>query len=142
MLTDYPNYIGFDVNSKSIQSCKKLFSNHPNVAFHSNSGSMHVNADLVLSLDISYHRVDDDIHHNYMWIWFESSMRWVVEYSSNTMENSENQSLHVIHKKFKGWLDSDQPIYQLWKYFLNVYSKTIYGEKGSFVDFYIYEKGD
>lgn len=142
MLADYPKYIGFDVSPKSIQICKKLFSDHPNWSFHLTSEGMHTNADLAMSLDVIYHLVEDDIYHNYMRILFESSMRWVIIYSSNTIENSENQSIHVRHRKFEDWIDSNQPTYQLWKCITNIYPIASYGEKGSFADFYIYKKRD
>ena len=139
-LADYPKYIGFDVSAKSIEICKKLFFGHSNKSFHTIAKGASVKADLAISLDVIYHLVEDDVYHNYMQLLFQSSVQWVIIYSSNKSENVGNQSIHVRHRKFEDWIEGNQPNYKLWNFIPNIYPITTYADTGSFADFYIYKR--
>lgn len=139
-LSNYPEYIGFDVSITSILMCKKLFSDDSSKSFFLSSDNPSTFADLVLSLDVIYHLVEDDVYHCYMQQLFSSSTRYVIIYSSNTIINDKSQSIHVRHRKFTDWINLHAPYFHLVQYVPNEYPLRKDNIYGSFADFYVFEK--
>lgn len=67
--------------------------------------------DLVLSLDVIYHLVEDEVFHQYMNTLFGASTRYVVIYSSNF--DSGRVNLHMRHRKFTDFIESNMPQWKL-----------------------------
>ena len=94
---DYNHYVGFDVSSTAITSCKFKFQDNQRYSFTSSISSLPKTADLMLSLDVIYHLVEDDVYDDYLSNLFKKSSEHVVIYSSNY--NTEG-SAHVKHREF------------------------------------------
>ena len=84
LLAEYPSYIGYDVAMEAIHICKDKFSTDPSKRFVWSGDKNFVctqKADLVLSLDVIYHLVEDEVYEKYMRQLFESSNKYVCIYS-------------------------------------------------------------
>ena len=98
-------------------------------------------AQLTLSLDVIYHLIEDDVFNEYMERLFGSSMRFVIIYSSDTDDNRDNRSRHVKHRHFSEWVNKMHPRWKLMRHIKNKYPYAGDNKKGSWSDFFIYEKG-
>ena len=135
MLADYPEYIGIDVSEKAVQICKERFKNDTRKKFLSLEQYKGETAELVLSLDVIFHLVEDDIYHDYMLRLFDSSKRNVIIYSSN---KDEMGAPHVRHRKFTEWISAHKPRFSLIDHIPQKYPFDNNDEYTSFCDFYIY----
>jgi 2-polyprenyl-3-methyl-5-hydroxy-6-metoxy-1,4-benzoquinol methylase len=140
-LAQFPNYIGFDVSEKALEICRNKFMEDESKSFYSTFDSKfkEIKADLVLSLDVIYHLIEDDVFHDYMNRLFSSSNKFVIIYSSNY---NKQLTAHVKCRKFTDWVESHESSnWKLIKYIENQYP---FDEKDpnntSMADFYIYEK--
>jgi hypothetical protein len=139
-LSNYPRYIGFDVSLTSINMCKKLFANDVSKSFFLSSKESKINADLVLSLDVIYHLIEDEVYNSYMQQLFNSATNWVIIYSSNTNINAQGQSIHVRHRRFTDWIMINAPSFQFIQHVPNKYSLRDNNNNGSFADFFVFKK--
>lgn len=137
---EYERYLGFDVSSHSIESCKTLFNADPTKTFKLASDYSEDRAELVLSLDVIYHLIEDDVFEQYMSNLFKSSTRFVAVYASNTDENPEPRDPHVLHRNFDKWIKTNACEWVLAKHIPNRYPVDGETLPGSFADFYIYKK--
>ena len=84
-------------------------------------------ADLVLSLDVLYHLVEDDVFETYMQRLFAASQRWVIIYSSNH-EHTKNwyasRGSHVRHRMFSSWVRAHQPTWHLVRHEPNPHNQS------------------
>lgn len=140
-LAKYPNYVGFDVSEKAIELCYEKFKNDQSKLFYSafNSDYNTLKADLVLSLDVIFHLIEDSVFHDYMTRLFSSSNKYVIVYSSNY-----NKILvaHVKCRKFTDWIEKNlSKEWGLTKYIENKYPfDEMDPNNTSMADFYIYKK--
>jgi SAM-dependent methyltransferase len=139
-LARYPAYLGFDVSPTAISRCRNLFRADPAKAFRLMSEYAGDRADLVLSLDVIYHLVEDSIYQRYMSQLFEASARYVIIYASDTDENRGLEGTHVRHRKFTAWIESNAPSWRLKEHLPNRYPYRGDYRQGSFAEFFIYEK--
>lgn len=139
-LAEYLSYIGFDVSSKAVSDCRSLFADDRSKTFKLMKEYSDEMAQLTLSLDVIYHLIEDDVFSSYMERLFGSSNRFVVIYSSNTDKQSRIQAPHIKHRWFSKWIQQRKPGWRLIQHIPNRYPYTGDDEKGSFADFYIYEK--
>jgi SAM-dependent methyltransferase len=136
----YPRYVGVDVAQGSVALCRTRFASDATKSFYlvsqvpENLGSF----DLVLSLDVIYHLVEDEVFHIYMRSLFERAGRYIIIYSSNKVEDSGVP--HVRHRRFTDWIEKHAP---QWKQSGVIANKYPYDPKSpddtSFADFYIFE---
>ncbi|MEX1212747.1 MAG: class I SAM-dependent methyltransferase [Balneolaceae bacterium] len=131
-LLNCPAYIGFDVSEKAIAHCKQLFSDDETKTFKLMKNYDGESAELTLSLDVIYHIIEDDLFHDYMTRLFESALRFVIIYSSNTDKQKSFQMTHVKHRKFTDWIKKYQPDW-IEKSYIPTKNKT-------FADFYVFQK--
>ncbi|MDR2602925.1 MAG: hypothetical protein LBC53_10840 [Spirochaetaceae bacterium] len=98
-------------------------------------------AELVLSLDVIYHLVEDDVYNKYMETVFNAAKRYVIIYSSNS-EYVEyfTPCPHIKHRRFTDWALEFAKEWKLMEHIPNKYPYKGNHLKGSFADFYIYEK--
>ena len=135
---EYPTYVGLDVSRTAISLCKKRFSNNKTKSFYLYDGDCFVNnaalfrSDLVLSLDVIYHLVEDDVFHTYMCHLFDAGERYVVIYSTNCPYTGSPP--HVRHRNFSLWVRSNCPEWQLIRHRSGPRSEA------SQADFFVYEK--
>ena len=99
-------------------------------------------AELVLSLDVIYHLIEDDVFHSFMELLFTYSTKYVIIYSSNNEEIISNDS-HVKHREFTKWVSENVPNFELISHIPNAYPyNRRKPRKTSFADFYIYQRTD
>lgn len=142
LLAKYPNYVGFDVSQSSIEQCKNIFSNDKTKEFYLCTENVQQKGDLSLSLDVIYHLIEDNVYYSYMEQLFKSSLKWVIVYSSNSNGNDSFQSIHVKHRRFTDWVQDYAPNFKLVQHVPNKYPSSVYGEKGSFAEFFVFKKQD
>ena len=140
LLAEYPSYTGLDVSRTILAEVRKKFRDRPNMKFvHASDYSPELKAELVLSLDVIYHLVENDVFHSYMQRLFDASLRYVIIYSSN--DNRGFVSPHVRHRKFTRWVGRNRHDFTLVILQLNPYPEDPADpENTSFADFYVFEK--
>ncbi len=139
-LADYPSYVGFDVSPKAIAVCREIFRDDPSKSFHLMQEYNGETAQLTISLDVIYHLVEDEIFESYMRRLFDSSLQFVIAYSSNIDDAATRTAPHVRHRRFVAWAAVNYPQWQLKSHIPNRYPFKGDAGKGSFADFFIYEK--
>jgi len=137
-LAKYKKYIGFDVSKKSITFCKDIFKNDASKEFRLMDSYSNEKCQLALSLDVIYHLVEDEVFHNYMKTLFSAAEKFVIIYSSNTDDQSLTSAIHVRHRKFTLWVESNCPDWKLLKHLPNKYPYNGDTTKTSFADFYFF----
>jgi cyclopropane fatty-acyl-phospholipid synthase-like methyltransferase len=103
-LARYPRYVGVDVATVSVERCSERFAHDTTKRFYLASAlpSDLGKFDLVLSLDVIYHLVEDAVFDSYMRSLFSASQRHVVIYASNY--EALTDAPHVRHRKFTDWI--------------------------------------
>ncbi len=140
MLADYSNYIGYDISSKAVEVCCRRFSGDAKKRFLLVSEWKNETAELVLSLDVIYHLIESLVFEKYMDNLFMASSKYVVIYASDTDDNKKGQSIHVRHRKFTQWVADNASNWKLINHIPNKYPTEKYDDRGSFADFYFYQK--
>ncbi len=136
---NFKNYTGFDVSETILNKCRKEFKDKAFI-FKNVKDYEEQTADLVLSLDVIYHLIEDDIFKEYMKNLFKAAKKYVIIYSSN---KNENQCTHVRHRKFTDWIEINQKGWFLKETVKNRYKYSKDDENNtSFADFYIFQKKD
>jgi len=141
-LLNFKQYTGFDVSEIVLNKCKKEFSDKSNYTFKNAKDYNGETADLVLSLDVIYHLIEDCVFYEYMENLFSAAEKFVIIYASN---KNENHCPHVKHRKFTDWIEQNQNnITKGWVLKEKIENKYKYSPKNtedtSFADFYIFEK--
>ena len=103
-LADYPLYLGLDVSRTCIEHCQVSFKDDRSKSFlwYEPATAVRldnfIKGDLVLSLDVIYHLVEDAVYERYLDDLFAAAGRFVIIYSS---DKDEPQRLpHVRHRRF------------------------------------------
>jgi SAM-dependent methyltransferase len=140
-LARYPRYVGIDVAEGSISTCRQRFIADRTKEFYlatrmpADLGRF----DLVLSLDVIYHLVEDKVFDAYMRSLFANAGRFVVVYSSNKAEPGD--APHVRHRLFTHWIELHMPQWQKTGYLPNEYPyNPAHPAETSFADFYFFER--
>ena len=132
-------YIGIDVSPTIINKCKKMFETDNTKSFLLDSEINNNKADLVLSCDVIYHLIEQNVYEHYMKNLFEMSNKYVIIYAKN---EDINHAQHVKFRKFTNYINKH---YQNWKligHIPNKYPQLSLGknnENTSPSDFYIFE---
>ena len=144
-LADYPQYVGLDVSETAIKLCAERFARDDSKTFvHivpglANDSTTSVSAELVLSLDVIYHLVEDAVFHTYMESLFNTAERFVIIYSSN--KEQPGQLPHVRHRKFTDWIGSHRPSWRLVEEIPNLYPEDACADDAtSHADFFVFGK--
>jgi len=138
-LAKYPYYIGYDVSPTAIQLCKSRFKHDSTKEFHliDTNKNPGLKAELVLSLDVLYHLIEDVVFEEYVRDLFASASRYVVIYSSNY---DKQTAAHVRSRKFTRWIESN--VSDAWRLIKVIKNKYPFDESNpdhtSISDFYIY----
>jgi cyclopropane fatty-acyl-phospholipid synthase-like methyltransferase len=140
-LANYPKYTGVDVSTEAVSICKKLYKADSSKSFYTlNEFEMlNLKAELVLSLDVIFHLIEDEVYNNYMQQLFSTSQKFVIIYSSN---NEKYYAKHVKSRKFTNWIDAH--VANNWHLKHVIKNKFPYDRSNpndtSFSDFFIYQK--
>jgi hypothetical protein len=138
-LADYPAYTGFDVSDTAIILCKNKFrDDHKKTFFSLNKYSRGFKAELVLSLDVIYHLIEDTVFEEYMSRLFQTSTKFVIIYACN-FDGETNY--HVKPRAFVKYIQERIKGWDLIKHIPNKYPYDVSDpENTSWADFYIYSK--
>jgi cyclopropane fatty-acyl-phospholipid synthase-like methyltransferase len=142
-LAKYDNYIGVDVSIKAVELCESKFKMDSTKKFYiyNEFRTIDCQADLVLSLDVIFHLLEDDVFDSYMSNLFSRSKKYVIIYSSNY---DQYVGKHVRCRKFTDWIDKRMK----YKFEQIGFIKNIYPfdenqpDDTSMSDFFIYKKID
>jgi hypothetical protein len=139
-LAEYPDYLGLDVSRTVVEHCSSKFANDPSKKFEViGEGLIPYKAELVLSLDVIYHLVEDDIFHEYMAHCFDAAQKYVIIYASN--DDLPSPAPHVRHRLFSTWIEESRADWQQIGFIKNRYPWNEKDQRHtSFADFYVYER--
>jgi len=139
-IAKYPAYLGLDVSSTAISQCQERFKSDMHKSFRLMSEYNGETADLALSLDVIYHLVEDNVFEDYMRTLFKASNRYVIIYASDSDDNRGYEGTHVRHRKFTRWIQENLPTWNLKEHLPNRHPYRGDYRKGSFAEFFIYER--
>jgi hypothetical protein len=142
LLARYPRYSGYDVSKNAIELCVRKFSRDQSKSFRLMNDYGGETADLSLSLDVIYHLIEDDVYELYMRRLFSAAKRHVIIYSINGSSDLGTNSPHVKPRKFTDWVEKNATSWSLVCHIPNRYPYKGDHTRGSFADFYIYDKRD
>lgn len=139
-LAKYPHYVGADVSEEAVSLCEGKFKGDDSKEFKIIGKEPLPKAELVLSLDVIFHLVENNVFERYMNQLFDLAEEFVIIYSSNK-SSSEDVVDHVRHRVFTDWIAANRPNWNLIKKIDNKYPFDESKPKNtSFSDFYIYSK--
>jgi SAM-dependent methyltransferase len=135
---DFPSYIGFDISPEIVSKCRERFKDDETKQFFLLNEISDQRADLLLSLDVLFHLVEDDVYHDYMNQLFERADSYVMIYSYD--EDSADYAEHIRARKFSRWIEAYQKDFRLVEYIPNKYPLRKGKTDTTFSDFYIYKR--
>ena len=116
-LANYPDYVGLDVSETAVEKCRTLFAMDTHKRFYRLPTLWPLTAELVLSLDVTYHLVEQAVYDQHLNDVFGSATRFVILYTtdSDLVDPSLVSAEHVLHRpvcrdvtsRFGGWLMID-----------------------------------
>jgi len=138
-LLQVPDYVGVDVSSVALASCIERFPRYRFLPFTALQASMR--AELVQSIDVIFHLVEDAVFARYMHALFVHATRFVLIYSSNADCNWS--SPHVRHRRFTDHVADCRPEWRLLAHVPNRYPfDPERPDETSFADFFVYGRHD
>lgn len=137
-LAQYPAYLGIDISTHAVETCRRRFGDDPTKSFMTLREYSDERAELAISLDVIYHLVEDSIFDTYMRRLFAAAERLVVIYSSNVDDDSGRDGPHIRHRIFLGWVAEHAPRWRLVDNIPNRYPYAGDPETGSFAEFFIF----
>lgn len=136
-------YTGIDVSEFIVSKLREKFNDDNTKKFiHINNIDNDLKAELVLSCDVIYHLIEDDVYEEYMEKLFSMSDKYVIIYARN---ENKNHVVHVKFRKFSNYIENNLQEWNLIKHIPNKYPQIILGNDNDITspsDFYIYEKND
>ena len=143
---DDRKYIGIDISTEAIKKCLSV--EHGDDVFMTYDEWIYVSPpglfDCVLSVDVLFHIIEDDLFHDYMTMLFDASSNVVVIYAYDSNEkphpDSIKQPKHMKYRKFTNWIDSNISGFKLIEHIPNRYPFIIGDKNTSISDFYIYKR--
>jgi SAM-dependent methyltransferase len=139
VLANYPRYVGTDISQHAVELCKRKFSADPTKRFYHTSEVPPADqtADLVMSLDVLYHLVEDEVYDRYMRSLVGAAQRFICVYSSNV--DKPGHVAHVRHRCFTDWISHHAPEWHLIAKIPNRFPEAPENpEETSWADFYFF----
>ena len=96
-LARYPAYVGLDVSDTAIARCRAAFDSDPTKSFLPVGEYAGESAQLVLSLDVLFHLVEDAVYQEYLQQVFGAASEYVILYTTSTKEPLRTMR-HVRHR--------------------------------------------
>jgi len=103
---NFASYLGLDVSQTAVLKCREIFKSDPSKRFELIENYKEERAELVLSLDVIFHLIEDEIFEKYMKTLFDASDKFIIIYSSNREDNGETAA-HFKHRRFTEWIDKN-----------------------------------
>lgn len=137
----FPAYLGFDVSETAVSRCRRLYAGDSSKRFELLVSYAFEKADLVISLDVIYHLVEDPVFHTHMRMLFTASTRYVIIYANDTADNSYHlKAAHVKNRRFTDWIFLHAKDFQLIQHIPPPLLLNIDGQNAILADFYVYKK--
>ena len=142
---DYPKYIGLDISEQAVQLSSALFERDSSKNFfvydpsEIEKNKQKFTADLVISLDVIFHLVEDDVYRKYLTNVFNCAGQYVAIYSSNEEAHGLIHSRHVRHRKFTENINEWFPSWKLIEIVKNDQSQSKTKGKEPPVNFYFFK---
>jgi len=132
---DNIKYTGLDVSNFIINKCKDKFKNDANKIFVTcdKVNFSELKANMLLSCDVLYHLIEDNVYFNYLTNLFNMSDKFVVIYASDI---DKYHAEHVRFRKFTDYIKNNFKEWILIRHIINPYKNE------SPSDFYIFEKNE
>ena len=135
-----PSYIGFDISPLIIQKCKTKFNKDKSKQFLLMNEAPNHRADLVLSLDVLFHLVEEETFNNYLNLLFDIAEKSVIIYAYDN-DDPKVFSQHVKPRNFTNWIKENKNEFELIEHIPNKFpfieSKA---STTSVCDFYIFKR--
>ena len=133
-VSNYPQYLGLDVSKTAIEMCEAVFAHDPTKTFHTLPLPWPVAADLVLSLDVIYHLVEDDVFEQHIHDVFATALHWVILYTTDSdyIDPGFVPAPHVKHRYVAHHVEKNVRGWRLENFVLNP------APRNGGCDFYIY----
>jgi hypothetical protein len=115
-LARYPNYLGLDVSERAIALCRGLFDGDHTKRFElydPESFSPGILGDLVLSLDVILHLVEDEIFDQHLQHLFAAAGRSVIIYGADVDQGRSSSAAHVRWRRFTSVIADRFPYWEL-----------------------------
>lgn len=109
----YPAYTGLDVSPTIIARCQQLFANDASKQFKHLSQYDGDVAELSLSLDVTFHLVEEQAWTEHLHRLFDSATAYVIIYSTDSDSNEWGQASHMKNRKFTTWIKQYKPKWHL-----------------------------
>ena len=123
-------YTGIDVSEFIISKCKEEFKTDNTKKFiHADNIDNKLKAELVLSCDVIYHLIEENVYKEYIEKLFSMSKKYVIIYAPNI---NYNEAVHVKKREFIEYIYDNYPNFNL--------IKRIKGNIGC--PFYIFQNND
>lgn len=135
---NFPNYLGIDVSDTALDICRRKYSTDPTKQFLALRDLEEHKADLVISLDVVYHLIEDEVFESYMRQLFSSAESHVVIYSSDC--DIDARAAHVRHRNIQQWVANNIPDWGLVNVLHNPYPLIDDPVNESFADFFFFRK--
>lgn len=139
-LAHYPRYTGLDISASAVAQCRERFADDDSKQFFLLGDYKGEPADLVLSLDVIYHLVEDTTFEDYMTRLFDHAEQRVIIFSSNVDDTSADFGTHVRQRRFSDWIERERPVWRESEHVPNEFPYTGDHRTGSFADFHVYER--
>jgi SAM-dependent methyltransferase len=139
-LGEYSSYVGFDVSPSAVDLCKRAFADDLTKRFCLMTEYQGETADVVLSLDVVYHLVEDEVFVAYMRTLFAAARQYAIIYSSDKDHSPKQRVTYVRHRHVTRWIAENLPDWELREHHPNPYPFDERTGSGSFADFYIYRR--
>jgi len=126
-------YYGYDISPKAIRMCREKF---PDLKF-STKLPKNKKYDLVLSLDVLFHLIEDSVYEEYIQNIFHFSSKYVIIYANSKEFKEFKTAKHVKFRNNEEFIDKNYKNWRKIEYIKNKY--PLINGKGSPSDFMIYE---
>jgi SAM-dependent methyltransferase len=141
-LFDFSGYTGVDVVPQVVEAARRRFVDRSGWRFLTaeDYAAAPVTADMVMSLDVIYHLVEDDVFEASMRTLVGAAGRYLLGYASD--HDSEARARHVRHRSYSRWLETEAPEFQAvetWEN-PNAWTEGADPEATSFAFFRLYER--
>ncbi|MCU1453601.1 MAG: hypothetical protein JWN46_1747 [Acidimicrobiales bacterium] len=139
-LANYPSYLGVDVSAAAVAACEAKFADDPTKTFTTPAPDL-PRCDVALSLDVTYHLVEDQIFEKYLSDLFASAKKLVVLYTSDAARGEPNHEPvpHIRHRPVNAYVAQHFAEWRLRQHIQNPYPYDGDSATTSFADFYVYE---
>lgn len=118
-LANYPSYVGVDVSPACVALCRERFVTDMTKRFLVAGTEDPEMADLVLSLDVIFHLVEDDVFQTYMTSLFARARRLITIYASDCDQTTGDA--HVRHRSVSAWVARHAPEWERVAHIANPY---------------------